>query len=194
MSIPVLFDANVWYSRTLTDWCFLLFLGSDKDVEPPFFPAWTEDIVAEAQYHLRRNNPHAPVGAISKRFKRIRGALAEWEISGFAVGKYGYADIHDHHVLSAAVAGNVQYVVTSDRGLVDYVGSQQFLFDVLTPDDFFCHIFEAFPGLCKRVAQENEAYWEKVKGIKAADRPITAVMLERSGCPNFATVIDYVLR
>ena len=65
---------------------------------------------------------------------------------------------------------------------------------MLTPDDFFCHIFEAFPGLCKRVAQENGAYWEKVKGVKAADRPITAVMLERSGCPNFATVIDSVLR
>lgn len=149
MSVPVLFDANVWYSRTLTDWCFLLFLASDEGGASLFLPVWTEDIIAEAQYHLRRNNPHAPEGAISKRFKRIRGALAEWEISGFAVGNYGYADTHDHHVLSAAVAGNVQYIVTSDRGLVDYVDSQQFLFDVLTPDDFFCHILRRSQGFVR---------------------------------------------
>ena len=194
MSVPVLFDANVWYSRTLTDWCFLLFLASDEGGAPLFFPAWTEDIIAEAQYHLRRNKPHAPEAAISKRFKRIRGALADWEIFDFEVSNYGYADVHDHHVLSAAVAGNVRYIVTSDRGLADYIGSHQFPFDALTPDDFFCHIFEASPGLCKRVAQENESYWRNVKGVNVVDRPITAVMLEHSDCPNFATAVDSVLR
>ncbi|OIR43053.1 hypothetical protein BJP08_02800 [Corynebacterium sp. NML140438] len=92
------------------------------------------------------------------------------------------------------MAGNVQYIVTSDRRLADYIGSHQFPFDALTPDEFFCHIFEAFPGLCKRVAQENEAYWEKVKGAKVTNRTITAVMLERSDCPNFATAVDSVFR
>ena len=50
----VLLDANIWYSRTLTDWFFLIYLSSER---PPFLILWSEDILAEAHYHLRKTIP-----------------------------------------------------------------------------------------------------------------------------------------
>ena len=43
----VLLDANIWYSRTLTDWFFLIYLDSER---PPFLILWSEDILALHNY------------------------------------------------------------------------------------------------------------------------------------------------
>lgn len=50
----VLVDANVLYSKTLGDWLGLLYTIPEI---PPFQVFWTEDVLAEAIYHLRRNHP-----------------------------------------------------------------------------------------------------------------------------------------
>ncbi len=49
----VLVDANVWYSRTLRDWIGMLYTTPDA---PPFLVHWTEDIMAELLYHLRKEH------------------------------------------------------------------------------------------------------------------------------------------
>ncbi|BDZ61537.1 hypothetical protein GCM10025873_13280 [Demequina sediminis] len=59
MPTRVLLDANVLMSRTLRDAIFLI------QIESPgmFATCWTEDILAETLYHLRRRNPGSMVAS-----------------------------------------------------------------------------------------------------------------------------------
>lgn len=50
----VLVDANVFYSRTVRDWLGLMYTTSEAE---PFLVCWTEDIMAELLYHLRKGHP-----------------------------------------------------------------------------------------------------------------------------------------
>ncbi|MFD7843458.1 hypothetical protein ACFV4K_11060 [Nocardia sp. NPDC059764] len=62
----VLVDANILYSRTLRDWLSLLYLRGGHGMFQVF---WTEDIMAETLYWLRKNNPHfseAQIGGIRR--------------------------------------------------------------------------------------------------------------------------------
>lgn len=47
-------DSNVWYSRTLRDWLGMLYVTPEA---PPFHVRWTEDVLAELLYHLRKQHP-----------------------------------------------------------------------------------------------------------------------------------------
>src|SRR5690606_18540634 len=65
----VFVDANVWYSRALRDWFGMLYTKPDT---PPFAVYWTEDVLAELVYHLRREHPDWP----GRRITRIRDLMA----------------------------------------------------------------------------------------------------------------------
>lgn len=52
MTQRVLPDANVWYSKTLRDWLLLIEVCGG-----PYKTCWTEDVLAETLYHLRRKHP-----------------------------------------------------------------------------------------------------------------------------------------
>ena len=64
----VFVDANVWYSRTLRDWVGRLYTLPET---PPFEVRWTEDVMAEVLYSLRRKHPAWDGGRIT----RIRDLL-----------------------------------------------------------------------------------------------------------------------
>ncbi|WP_257181472.1 hypothetical protein [Corynebacterium cystitidis] len=81
----VLFDANIWHSRTLTDWVILLHLESDAKQEPAFYPQWTEDILAEARHNLRKRNPIHSSNALDQRFDYIHEVLRDYKISNFEI-------------------------------------------------------------------------------------------------------------
>jgi len=52
----VFVDANVFFSKTLTDWLFLLRF----ETEGMFQVHTTEDVCAEVIYRMRKKNPTAP--------------------------------------------------------------------------------------------------------------------------------------
>lgn len=56
MTQRVFVDANVFFSRTLTDWLFLLRF----ETEGMFQVHTTEDVFAEVIYRMRKKNPTAP--------------------------------------------------------------------------------------------------------------------------------------
>lgn len=181
----VLFDANVWYSRTLTDWFFKLFLSrADPDL-PIFYPQWTEDILSEAHYNLRRSKPHAPSAAIDARFDRIRVGLKDFRITDYEIANTSHPDIHDHHVINAALSGNSQYLVTADQEFSDELLGQ-LPFEILTPDEMLLLIFDAAPESCLSVARSEHDYWSrKVESgeVQSFNLPNS---LKNAGCPNFA--------
>ena len=44
-------DSNVWYSRTLRERLGMLYVTPEA---PPFHVQWTDDVLAELLYHLRK--------------------------------------------------------------------------------------------------------------------------------------------
>ncbi len=96
LTTSVLPDANVLYSRTLRDWLALCALYGP---EGWYEVRWTEDILAETLYHLRKNNPDASdhqIGGIRDKFVE---AFGEGRISGYRVDPdISHPDIFDAHV------------------------------------------------------------------------------------------------
>ncbi len=65
----VLLDANILYSRTLRDWIALL----QNHSEGLFSVAWTEDIMVETLYHLRKDHPlwsDAQIGGLRRKLEK----------------------------------------------------------------------------------------------------------------------------
>lgn len=50
-------DSNVWYSRTLRERLGMLYVTPEA---PPFHVQWTDDVLAELLYHLRKRHPQPP--------------------------------------------------------------------------------------------------------------------------------------
>lgn len=115
----VFVDSNIWISRTLMDWVCLLFLSSTP---PPFYAYWTEDVLGETVYHLRRLHPGWP----GQRIALIRDRLAEtfgadMRVSHFKIDPlFSGRDKNDAHVHSAALACGATYLLTSN--LKDFEG------------------------------------------------------------------------
>ena len=188
----MLFDANVWYSRTLTDWFLQLFQVSISDGTPAFYPQWTEDILAEARYNLRRSKPYAPSGALDARFDKIRTGLSDWRIKDYAVFTSHHPDANDHHVLGAALAGHTDYLVTNDKGFSHQ--SQNYPFSVLTPENFLCLLWDTAPELCTTVTRRNLAYWQRRNATDPAVSVDIPGQLSQADCPQFAKQIALLLR
>jgi PIN domain len=113
LTTTVLVDANVLYSKTLRDWLGLCYLQQDGWFEVK----WTEDIMAEVLYHLRKDHPtfsDSQIGGVRDKIVNTfpAGRIQDYEIdSGLP-----YPDIFDAHVHAAAIHGEVDFVLTSDRG------------------------------------------------------------------------------
>lgn len=87
----VFLDANVLYSRTVRDWLGLLYI--DEVFEPPFHAFWSEDVLAEAMYHLRQNNPTWDGAKVAVVRDRIAGTFEDGRVTDFVVdGSYGGPD------------------------------------------------------------------------------------------------------
>ena len=98
----VLPDANILYSRTLRDWLALCHL----QVDGWFEVMWTEDIMAEVIYRLRRDNPMASDRQIGGVRDKLVAVFSSGRIVGYAIDPdVSYPDIFDAHVHAAASMG-----------------------------------------------------------------------------------------
>lgn len=178
MPARVLVDANVLFSRTLRDWLALLYLQSDA-----FFSVyWTEDILAETIYRLRRQNPEWSGAQITAIRDRIAGTFEGGRVEDFTPdGTFPGADPHDEHVHAAAVACQAQYLLTCDSGFKDPEVLDQLPYEVYTPDDFFVLIDQSAPHVVRAVISAQQAYWHGRRGRCNLPRS-----LNEAGCPEFA--------
>ncbi|WP_041813730.1 hypothetical protein [Rhodococcus jostii] len=184
MSAGVLTDANVLYSRTLRDWiCLLAFRKS-----PMFHLTWTEDILAELIYHIRKKHPHysdAQVGGIRDRiiavapYGRIKGNVIDSDLA--------YTDDYDAHLHAAAV----QYVVTDDKRFLDFAETNDAIlsYEVYTADDFLMLVNQSSPAAVREVLLEQIDYHRRRGG--AFNLPAS---LEAAGATHFAQVIRELMR
>ena len=157
LTTTVLVDANVLYSRTLRDWLGLCYLQQDGWFEVK----WTEDIMAEVLYHLRKDHPtfsDYQIGGVRDKIVRTypAGRITGYEIDAVLQ----YPDIFDAHVHAAAIHGEVDFVLTIDRGFAELGDLLDGLpYELHSPNSFFCLLDDSSPLSIQRVTQQQLDYW-----------------------------------
>nr|WP_271209028.1 hypothetical protein [Rhodococcus wratislaviensis]GLK33476.1 hypothetical protein GCM10017611_03180 [Rhodococcus wratislaviensis] len=152
-----------------------------------FHLRWTEDILAELVYHIRKKHPHysdAQVGGIRDRIiavaphGRIKGYIIDSELE--------YTDTYDAHLHAAAERAGVQYVVTNDGPYLDFAeaNDETLSYEVYTADDFLMLVNQSSSTAVREVLLEQIDYHRRRGG--AFNLPVS---LEKAGAPQFAEVI-----
>lgn len=176
MQTRVLVDANVLYSRTLRDWLIMIeVLGG------PYKVYWSEDILAEALYHLRREHPDWDGGKIASIRAKIVDALEGGRVEDFVVDGSFPGDPHDRHVHAAALACHADIVLTADSGFTDQAMADALPYEVYLPDAFFVLVDDSTPHVVRNVARRQAIYYYQRYG--SAD---LCASLLNAGCPRFA--------
>lgn len=182
----VFVDANVWYSRALRDWFGMLYTKPDT---PPFAVYWTEDVLAELVYHLRREHPDWPGRRITRIRDLMAGTFEAGRVGDFTVDdSYLGPDRHDAHVHAGAVACSADVLVTCNGK--DFLWDENTsLYEVMHPDDFLVLVDDSAPGLVADVVGSMCAYWVDRSG--EANLP---ARLDLANCPRFADRVRTHLR
>lgn len=160
----VFVDANILYSRTLRDWLFLMGMS---DVGEIYRVRWSEDVLIEALYRLRRDHPEWHSSRIEDVRGKIERHFAECKVSNFAMDDhYDGEDRHDNHVHSAAVACRADIILTADKGFATWwqKRSDESSYEVQDPDSFFCLIDDSAPDIVVDVVRQQSSYWARHRG------------------------------
>ena len=175
----MLADANILFSRTLRDWLGMLYLHSEGGM---FQVHWTEDIMAETIYHLRKKHPHwsdNQVGGIRRRLVGTFGA--DNAITGYTIDPdITYPDLFDAHVHCAAVHGGVDIVLAEDTKGFSFDDDIELDYEIYSADEFFLLIDDSAPELVRRVTEEQLKYWLSMDG-----KPLPEA-LRAANAPDFA--------
>lgn len=180
--LRVFVDANVLYSRTQRDWLALIYLQGQQS---PYEVYWSEDVLAEVAYHLRRRHPLWSGRKIATLRDRIAGTFEVGRVTDFeVVAVDGVTDEHDLHVHAAAVSCAADIVLTNN--VRDFVGVEDY--DVLTPDELFVLVDDSAPDAVAAAAAEQADYWGRRGTADLAESLVDA------GCPGFAERVQGHLR
>ena len=181
----ILVDANVWYSRTQRDWIALLYTTGETD---PFRVRWTEDILAEAMYHLRKQHPDWDGRNLSSFRDHLEKTFENGRVADFVVdGSYRGGDPADAHIHAAALACGADMLVTNNARDFEWDDNSS-PYEVASPDDFLMLVADAAPTLVTRV---TKAMCEYHLGL--GREPNLPSALKRAGCPAFAEHIRTLL-
>lgn len=173
----VFVDANVLYSRTLRDWLGLIQL---ERLPPIYAVLWSEDVLAEVIYHLRRQHPTWDGRTITRVRDLIAGTFQDGRVENFRIdGSYSGPDPLDQHVHAAATACGADYLLTVNTD--DFSGEPASPYEVVHPDSFFCLVDDAAADAVRRVVRRQMAYWSGQR-----EESLLPEYLIRAGCPLFA--------
>lgn len=190
--LTVFVDANVLYSRCLRDWLVMMALDSKYTA---YQLRWSEAVLAEVFYRLRRNHPEAPERQLERWREQMDTAFPEAKVTHWDPGSVPRpSDPNDHHLLAAAYAGDVDVLITCDRDINNF---QQCLdqvdagISVLHVDDFLCVMADRHPELVRRRYLSQVKYWQQRRQIDeetAADSSLET--LDRAGAKRFAFLLS----
>jgi len=178
---PVVFvDADVLYSATLRGWLFNL---SEAGA---FTLKTTEDVMAEAVSNWRNNNPTAPGGVttrMSENMRTLSTVIREYDCELSFPGD----DEGDIHVHAACVAGEVEYLVTGDKGFLnmDEAVKDCLKYEIYNIDEFLVLVHDQSP---MRIRDFTRA--EIQRQVKLKNKPRIADALTRAGAPEFASLVS----
>ncbi|MGO3281094.1 MAG: PIN domain-containing protein [Brevibacterium aurantiacum] len=180
MRVPIVFvDANVFYSKTLRDWLFLLRRETGGDM---FTVASSNDVIAEVLYQIRRNNSDGP-GHLTSNPKETMEASLDELVRDFPGGMvFPGDDAHDTHVYAASITCGAAYLVTDDAGFHEV--SDELPYEVHSADSFFQLIAENVPQVLDNVIRTQIAYYRGRSDSKKLSEALIS-----ANCPTFAEIV-----
>jgi predicted nucleic acid-binding protein len=179
------------YSRCLRDWLILMALDSEYT---GYELRWSEAVLSEAFYHLRRDRPDASEQQVERWRDQMdenfpESKVTNWDPRSVPCPK----DPNDHHVLEAAHAGGVDILVTHDRDISDFqrcLDQVDAAINVSDIDDFILMVAKRHPALIRRRYRSQVAYWRHRRNMNeeaAADS--TTDSLDKAGAGRFAFLL-----
>lgn len=147
-----------------------------------FTVCWTEDVLAEAIYHLRKANPRWDGGVFSDLREKIAGTFQGGRIDSYPVDAgYPGPDEHDQHLHAAALAGGVDIVLTQDSSFLPPEHRDSVPYEVYNADEFFVLVDDSGPDRVLEATICQIAYYRRHSGrVDLAER------LQNANCPAFA--------
>lgn len=140
MTQRVFVDANVFYSKTLMDWLFLL----KRENESMFQLHATEDVFAEVASNMRKKHPRLPGHVVRRRVELMRQSVDE--VLNTFPGDLSFTgtDEDDYHIHAAATACQADLLLT-DNDPKDITTSEDVHYEIICPDDFFALVTKSAP-------------------------------------------------
>jgi hypothetical protein len=189
----VFLDANILYSRTLRDWICLMALDSGHTA---YQVRWSEDVLAEWVYRMRRARPELSDRALGGLRRRLESAFEDAMVTEYNPADVpATPDIYDRHVLAAAASVPVDMLVTSDKRGIPAQLSRQVGVELWPPDDFLNLVADRHPTLVRRRMAHQIAY-DRDRGLETrleqstrSDeelREAAIVRLSKAGAVTFA--------
>ena len=175
----IFLDANVLYSRTLRDWFALI---SKRSGANGIELRWSEDVLAEWLYNLRRKAPWKSDSGIGGLRRNLEAAFPNAMVSGYAVDPelLEGGDEFDAHVLAAADHGRADYLVTDNTS--DFAPFKDaFGFEIYSCDEMLCLILDRRSDAVRSALLDNLAYWSAKPDAKDLVEALTD-----AGAPEFA--------
>ncbi len=181
----VLLDACVLYPVTIAN---ILLELAWRDT---YSAKWTKEIDREWSQSLIRDRPEINPQKLQYRLKKMHQAIPDWEIKKSSYQKFisslQLPDPNDRHVLAAAIAAQVDIIVT--KNIKDFPSKilEKFGIKTLHPDDFVMFLISLEPlksleiikSLRERNINPKINKIEFVDSLKKVGLPKTANYLQK---------------
>lgn len=184
ISPRILVDANVLLSITELNWLFFL-----RSCNPGMFSLCvSEDILAEARYHLRKKYPSSS-STIRGWIDKIKacidtdngGEIIDFtDRPGYDYHSAGLKDKHDQHVHFAALDGRVEMLLTNNTRDFPTDGP----YEVIHPDNFYILVVHSNPRCLPPILNRQVLHMSRAGKDPQLDRYLT-----KAGCERFAEII-----
>lgn len=185
MTQRVFVDANVFYSKTLMDWLFLL----RRENDGMFQLHATEDVFAEVASNMRKKHPRLPGHAVRRRVELMRKSVDEVLTTFPGDLPFTGTDENDYHIHAAAIYSQADLLLTDNRP-TDITTNENEHYETICPDDFFVLVANsAPPKMLYPIIRDQIAYWSKNAEYRQLDEA-----LRRARCPEFADIVLSILQ
>lgn len=177
----VLFDTNILFSRILRDTVVHLHFHE------AFRICWTEDIMAELVYRLRRTYPEWNENQVGGVRRNLIDAIGPDPITGYpATGHADISDPFDSHLDAAAEYDRANYVVTMDKKAL-VPDPDRTTYEFCPIDEFLVLCDDSMPELVSRALLTNIGYHVKrAQRLGLDEVPTFPEKYEKADAPEFA--------
>jgi len=168
----VILDANVLYPASLRS--FLLYLADNE----MFQPKWTSQINEEWHRNLSNKLPDMIAEKLQQITDVMNKSFPDALVANFEglIDTLTLPDVHDRHILAAAIKANADYIITHNTKDFPQEVLAIHNLEAITPDEWVMRLLDQDP---KRVL---ESFHKQVKSLKNPPKTADEVLAGFEKC------------
>lgn len=141
------------------------------------------DVLVETVRVTRRRHPTADGKLTADLFHRLSDLLDE--VLGDFDGSVDFAgaDVDDHHVHAAVIAGRADKLLTDNSR--HFPDADDLPYEVYTADEFLVLVDNSAPHHVRSVTRLQVEYWQRRRSAGATVKRLDQALVD-AGCPGFA--------